>query len=143
LDDGLPDQRAVGERIQVKLHDLGYRVSLKALPRAVLRARWARGEFDLMLHSVLLPPQPAPALAVVLELALRHDLLPLELPPLGALESGPRAERVAARATFLAPALSLVPLYTQGVGITLAPSVRGLSWDGAGLPRLDGLWLQP
>jgi hypothetical protein len=141
LDESLPDQRSVAERLQVKLHDLGYRVSLKPLPRAALRQRWASGDFELMLCSILLPPRPAPALAVVLDLAGRRDLLPLELPGLGLLQDGPRAERVKARVAFLAPTLSLVPLYIQGLAVTLSPSVKGLSWDGQGLPRLDALWL--
>ena len=63
------DQRAVAERLQVRLHDRGYTVALEPLPRAELRARWAKGDYELMLHSLLLPPVPGPALAVVLDAA--------------------------------------------------------------------------
>ena len=66
-DAGQEDQRAVAERIQVKLHDRGYTVALEPQSRAELRARWAKGDFDLMLHALLLPPVPGPALAVVLD----------------------------------------------------------------------------
>ncbi|MFP2958816.1 hypothetical protein ACLEPN_13470 [Myxococcus sp. 1LA] len=57
-DASVEDQRAVAERIQVKLHQRGYTVALEALPRAALRARWAQGDFELMLHALLLPPCP-------------------------------------------------------------------------------------
>src|SRR5262249_3613772 len=41
FDQSLPDQRSVAERIQVKLHDLKYKISLRPLPRSKLRALWA------------------------------------------------------------------------------------------------------
>ncbi|MFP2913657.1 peptide ABC transporter substrate-binding protein, partial [Pyxidicoccus sp. 3LFB2] len=74
-DAALEDQRAVAERIQVKLHERGYTVALEGLSRSALRARQAKGDFELMLHALLLPPVPGPALAVVLEAGGRRDLL--------------------------------------------------------------------
>src|SRR5262249_22703394 len=85
FDSSLEDQRAVAARIQVRLHPLGYRVALKPLPRRELRSRWAKGDFELMLGSVLLPPQPANALAVLLELARAGEQKAKQLPALGAI----------------------------------------------------------
>jgi hypothetical protein len=143
-DAALLDQKWVAERIQVRLHDLGYRIQLRALPRASLRAAWAIGDFDAMLHAVLLPPVPASALAVVLEVAGRHDALASELPPLGAIaDAGLRDAKVRERATALAPTLPLIPLYVQGVSVQISPRAEGLSADGFGLPTLDDVFLVP
>ena len=141
-DASLEDQRAVAERIQVKLHERGYTVALEPLPRSALRARQAKGDFELMLHALLLPPVPGPALAVVLEAGGRHDLLGVELPAIGVLaDAGARDARARERALALAPSVPLVPLYAQGLGVRLAPEVGGLEFDAQGLPWMDGLYL--
>jgi hypothetical protein len=138
------DQRAVAERLQVRLHDRGYTVALEPLPRAALRARWAKGDYELMLHSLLLPPVPGPALAVVLDAAGRKDLLGVELPRIGALpDAAARDAKARERALALAPSVPLLPLYAQGLALRAAPEVRGLVFDAQGLPMLDGAWLQP
>ena len=138
------DQRAVAERLQVKLYDRGYTVALTPLPRAELRARWARGDYELMLHSLLLPPVPGPALAVVLDAAGRKDLLGVELPRIGALpDAAARDAKARERALALAPSVPLLPLYAQGLALRVAPEVGGLVFDAQGLPRLEGVWLQP
>ncbi|NPC86479.1 peptide ABC transporter substrate-binding protein, partial [Pyxidicoccus fallax] len=143
-DSSVEDQRAVAERIQVKLHDRGYTVALEPLPRAALRARWAKGDFELMLHALLLPPAPGPALAVVLDAGGRRDLLGVELPAIGALaDMAARDARARERALALAQAVPLVPLYAQGLAVRVAPEVGGLKFDAQGLPQLDGLHLVP
>ncbi|ADO73696.1 peptide ABC transporter substrate-binding protein [Stigmatella aurantiaca] len=143
-DAGIEDQRAVAERIQVKLHERGYKVALEPLARATLRSRWAKGDFDLMLHALLLPPIPGPALAVVLDAAGRRDLLGVELPLIGAVEDpAARDTRARERALALAPSVPLLPLYAQGLGMRVAPEVAGLVMDAQGLPFLDGAYLQP
>jgi MarR-like DNA-binding transcriptional regulator SgrR of sgrS sRNA len=143
-DASLEDQRAVAERLQLKLHDAGYQVGLRGLARSALRARWASGEFDMMLHPVLLPPVPGPALAIVLELAGRHDLLARELPDIGALPDGAAREaRARERALALQPALSLLPLYAQGVRLAASSRITGLDVDGYGVPRLDDAFFSP
>jgi peptide/nickel transport system substrate-binding protein len=144
FDGGLLDQRAVAERLQVRLHDLGFRATLRPLSRAGVRAKWASGDYDLLLHGVLLPPLAAPALAVVLELAGAHDRLARELPPLGAVaDPAAREQRARARALELRAELPLLPLYAQSVRVTLSPKVRGLEPDAFGVPRLDGAFLAP
>jgi hypothetical protein len=143
-DADVEDQRAVAERLQVKLHERGYRVALQGLAHAALRSRWARGDYELLLHSLLLPPVAGPALAVVLEAGGRHDLLGVELPLIGALpEPQAREARARARALALAPSVPLVPLYAQGLAVQAAPQVRGLVFDAQGLAVLDGVFLAP
>jgi hypothetical protein len=142
FDAALEDARAVAERIQVKLHDRGYRIKLEALPRAELRARWASGDFDLMLHGLLLPPLAGPALAVVMEAAGRHDLQSVELPLIGAVaEPLAREAKARERAEALRPSLSLLPLYAQGLRLQASPNVANLSLDAQGLPLLDEVFL--
>ncbi|NTX12194.1 peptide ABC transporter substrate-binding protein [Myxococcus sp. CA051A] len=143
-DAALEDQRAVAERIQVKLHERGYTVALEPLTRSALRARWAKGDFELMLHALLLPPVPGPALAVVLDAGGRKDLLGVELPAIGALsDAAARDARVRERALALAASLPLLPLYAQGLGLRVVPEVGGLVMDAQGLPMLDGAFILP
>ncbi|WP_224243754.1 ABC transporter substrate-binding protein [Hyalangium gracile] len=138
------DQRAVAERIQVKLHDRGYKVALEPQPRNILRSRWAKGDFDLMLQSLLLPPVPGPALAVVLDAGGRKDLLGVELPLIGSVaDATARDARARERAVALAPSVPILPLYAQGLGVRTAPELGGLVLDAQGLPVLDGVYLQP
>ncbi|MBX5483746.1 MAG: hypothetical protein IRZ16_18130 [Myxococcaceae bacterium] len=138
-DAAIADQRAVAERLQVKLHDAGYQVALKAVSRTTLRARWADGDFDLMLHALLLPPLPAPALAVVIDAAGRHDLLAKELPAIGAItHDADRDARVRERARALQPQLAFIPLYAQSLEVVRRPEVLGIEADAFGLPQLDG-----
>jgi hypothetical protein len=143
-DAALADQRAVAERIQVKLHEQGYTVALEPQSRAALRSRQARGDFELMLNALLLPPVPGPALAVVLEAGGRHDLLGVELPPIGALtDATARDARGRERALAIAASVPLIPLYAQGLALRVAPEVTGLVMDAQGLPVLEGAWLAP
>lgn len=142
FDQSLPDQRSVAERIQVKLHELKYKVSLRPLPRAKLRALWASGGYDLMLHAVLLPPTPAAALSLAIEASGRHDLLSAELPPLGAIAND--AERDAAareRAKALAGSLPSIPLYAQALGAVASEEINGFHADAQGLPALDDAFI--
>lgn len=142
FDRSVPDQRAVAERIQVKLHDLKYKIALRPVARSQLRTLWATGEYDLILHALLLPPTPAPALAVAIDGAGRHDLLASELPPLGAIaDDAARDAAARERAKILERTLPSIPLYVQALGATLSPAVVGLHADGQGLPALDDCFL--
>lgn len=141
-DGALEDQRAVAERIQVKLHDRGFHVVLKALPRSLLRARWAAGDYDLMLQGVLLPPMPAPALAIALDLAGRRDLLSQELPALGAIpDAAARDQRTRERAAILRAELPMIPLYAQALSLQSRPTVQNLTFDAQGLPSFADAFL--
>lgn len=143
-DAALEEHRAVAERIQVRLHDRGYRVALKPVARAELRARWASGDFDLLLQSLLLPPVPSAALALAIELAGRHDLLAVELTALGAqADPGARDARARERAAALRPVLPLLPLYARAPQLSASSAVQALRMDGFGLPMLDQVFLSP
>lgn len=141
-DQALDDQRAVAERLQVKLHERGYKVALKGLSRRELRAAWHAGSFDLLLHSLLLPPAPGPALSIVIEAAGRRDLLRVHLPALGAIpDAAARDAKARELAGTLAPELEILPLYAQALRVTVAPHLVGLTLDAQGLPALDGAFL--
>ncbi|HLL53034.1 MAG TPA: peptide ABC transporter substrate-binding protein [Myxococcaceae bacterium] len=142
FDSGLEDARAVAERIQVRLHDRGYKIALRAVSRSDLRAIWASGDFDLMLHPLLLPPVPGPALAVTMEAAGRHDLLPVELPLIGNIaDPSARDARARERAEALRPSLSFIPLYAQGLRVQASAAVANLGFDAQGLPILEEAFL--
>lgn len=137
-----PDQKAVAERIQVKLHDRAFRIVLRGISRSDLRQKWATGDFDLMLHGVLLPPAPAPAFAVALDLSGRRDLLSSELPFIGALnDAAARDSRVRERAEALLPQLNVFPLYAQALALQARPEVQNLLFDAQGLPKLADAFL--
>lgn len=135
-DSALDEHRAVAERLQVKLGPLGYRLKLEALTRPQLRARVKDG-VDLALVGVLLPPQPVPALSLVLSLGTPGQ----RLAELDTLPDVARAEAAVERA--LKPAPHVFPLFVQGLGVTTSPQVQHLTRDAYGLPRLDDVFLAP
>ncbi len=141
-DEALEDQRRVAERLQLKLAEHHYRISLQPLPLRVLRQRWNAGDYDLMLQALLLPPEAAPALAVVIEASGRHELLAQRLPELGAIaDPAARAERAQRAADLLLPQLPLIPLYRQGLRSNASPGLKGLTFDAQGLISFDQLFL--
>ncbi len=141
FDASLEDQRAVAARIQVRLNPLGYRVALKPLPRRELRARWAAADYELMLSSVLLPVQPANALAVVLELGHASDAAK-QLSAVGAItDDAARDDKAKELLQSLLPTINAIPLYVQGLSLQAGPQVQGLKLDAYGLPRLDDVFL--
>lgn len=118
----------------MKLGALGYRLKLEALPRKQLRERLAAGP-DLALVGVLLPPQPAPALSLVLALA-KDPFRVADWDPLGDVA---RAEAAVERASR--PLANVFPLFVQGLGVTASREVQHLTRDAYGLPRLDDVFL--
>lgn len=139
-DAAVEDHRAVAERLQVKLHSLGYRIALKALTRSALRSDGAG--HDLALQSVLVPPVPTLAIALALELGGRHDQLPAQLAVLGAIaEEKGRARAAQALAERIWLELPLIPLYAQGLGLQSSAQVQNLKTDAFGLPLLDAVFL--
>jgi peptide/nickel transport system substrate-binding protein len=142
FDVALPEQRAVAERLQVLLHDAGYRVRVEGLERAALARARAAGNLEAALVSVLLPPLAAPALALVLAASGQPELLGQELPALGSLpDAGARAARVRERALALQGVLPLIPLFARGLRARLSPSLVAARTDGFGLLVLDDAWL--
>jgi hypothetical protein len=134
----LEDHRAVAERLQVRLKDLGWRVRLQPLGRAALRRAWSEGAEALVLQALLLPPAPGPALGVVLEAARVPALAREELAELARVaDAGARDARARERALALRERVPLIPLFVQPLSIRAAPSLQGLAFDAQGLLVLD------
>jgi len=90
---------------------------------------------------VLLPPLPAPALAVVLALSGDAEASRRELPALGAVsDATQRGAKAAERALALAPTLPLLPLYVESARVRLDPRVVDVRRDAFGLWMLDDAW---
>lgn len=137
------DHRAVGERLQVKLHDAGVLLSVRRLPRAELRAALAGGDYDLALVSFAALPEPGMALAQLVLFGLGREAARDELRRIGA-GADPAARRAlaAARARELGDRLPLVPLYAQALRILARPGVAPVGFDGSGAPSLADAWLE-
>ena len=136
-----PGQRAVAQRLQILLRDAGVQLTLAARSPEALDRDWRAGQGDLALRSVLLPPVPAAALAVVLELAGDPAESRRELAPLGAVaDAAERAARTRDRALQLAGILPVLPLYVEGLRGRLDPALVDERRDGFGLWMLDDAW---
>ena len=136
-----PAQRAVAERLQILLRDAGVQLTLAPRSPDTLDRDWRAGQGDLALRSVLLPPAPAAALAVVLELAGDPGVSRSELAALGALaDERERAARTRERALQLGAALPVLPLYVEGLRARLDPALVDVRRDGFGLLMLDDAW---
>jgi len=143
LVDASGDVRAVAERLQVKLHDLGIDLRVVALPRAELSKRIGAGDYDAALVAIPALPEPGLNLAQVLLLAEPEAQVKTELAAIGALpDRAARRERASARARELLGQIPVVPLYAQGLAVSVRPGVHGLSFDGAGLPDLGAVWTE-
>ena len=137
FDEEAAHERSIAQRLQVKLQPLGYRLALKPTPRGALRAR-TPAEGELFIQSVVLPPSPAGALVLWLELAGQHARIPAVLQQLAsAPDVDTRARELALQ---LGPELPLIPLVTRGLGLTAAREVQHLTRDALGLPRLDDVF---
>jgi hypothetical protein len=136
-----PAQRAVAQRLQILLLDAGLQLTLAPRSPEALDRDWRAGQGDLALRSVLLPPAPAAALGVVLELAGDAAEGRRELAPLGAVaDAGERAARARERALQLAATLPVLPLYAEGLRARVDPSLVDVRRDGFGLWVLDDAW---
>ncbi len=137
FDEEAAHEKSIAQRLQVKLQPLGYRLALKPTPRSALRGR-TPAEGELFIQSVVLPPSPAGALVLWLELAGQHARIPAVLQQLAA------APDVDAKARELAlqlgPELPVIPLVTRGLGIAASREVQHLTRDALGLPRLDDVF---
>jgi hypothetical protein len=137
FDEGAAHEKAIAQRLQVKLQPLGYRLALRPTPRAQLRTH-PPGEGEVTLQSLALPPSPTGALVLWLELAGQRARIPSLLQQLAAApDLDARAREVAGT---LGAELSLIPLVTRGLGVTAAKDVQHLTRDALGLPRLDDVF---
>lgn len=137
-DSSAPDQRALAERLQVKLFDRGVRATVELADAARFRARLATGDYDVALLSVPVQAvRPALAAGQIAFAARGAQAARRTMAALAGLQ-GDAALLAAARA---GRELDLVPLVASGARASLGPALQGLS------PRADGavdpgaLWL--
>jgi peptide/nickel transport system substrate-binding protein len=137
-DGGAPDSRALAERIQVKLFDLGVRAAVEVADGARLRARLDAGDYDVALLQVqLASPRPALAAAQIAFAARGPAAARRALEALGT--AAPEAAGEAAER--LARELDLVPLVASGLRASLGPRLEGLAPGADGAIDLGNLWL--
>ena len=142
LDAGAEDQRAVAERLQIKLHDFGVAVQLKRLSRAEHRVALSQGGYDLALVGFAALPEPGMALAQLVHFAQGRDAARELLRALGAgPDAASRRALVLAQAALLKQRLPLLPLYVQAPRVAVREKVAPVGFDGCGAPALADAWL--
>lgn len=133
-----PDQRALAERLQVKLFDRGVRAVVELVDGARHRARLAAGDYDVALVTVRVEGLRPALAAGQVAAATRGDAAARRtLAALAGLE-GEAALAAAARA---ARELELVPLVAAGARASWAPPLQGLAPLPDGGVELPALWL--
>ncbi len=138
-DSSAPDQRALAERIQVKLFDAGVRASVELVDPARFRSRLAAGDYDVALVSVpVAAPEPALAAAQIAWLVRGPAAARRAYEALGGV-----VHRLTAlgNAHRLARELDLVPLVVSGLRASLGPTLQGFAAGGDGSIDLGELWL--
>jgi peptide/nickel transport system substrate-binding protein len=136
---GVPDERPVAERIQVKLFDRGVRAAVETADPVRFASRLATGDCDVALVTVDLAARPALAAGQIALAVAGPDAARRAMAEMAGLEG----EAAAATAERLARSLDVVPLFVAGLRASAAPALQGLA------PRSDGgfepgdLWLLP
>jgi peptide/nickel transport system substrate-binding protein len=132
------DQRALAERIQVKLFDGGVRAGVELLDAEPFRARLLAGDYDVALVSVpALAPVPAVAAAQIVYAARGSAAALRALSELAGL----REEEALDAADRLARDLDLVPLVASGLRASPGAALQGLAPAADGTIDLGDLWL--
>jgi peptide/nickel transport system substrate-binding protein len=133
-----PDQRAIAERIQVKLFDRGVHATVEAADPARFAARLSAGDFDVALVPVAaLAPRPALAAAAIAFAARGAPAARRVLAELGAASP----DAVLAAADRLGRELGLVPLVAAGARVSAGPRLAGLAVGADGGVDPGDLWL--
>lgn len=132
-----PDQRAVAERLQVKLFDGGVRAAAELEAPARFAVRLAAEDFDVALVAV-------PVLALAPALAAGQVALatrgPLAARSAMAELAGLGPEAAADRAAALTRSLDLVPLFATGARASAGPALEGLRVRADGGVDPGDLW---
>jgi peptide/nickel transport system substrate-binding protein len=137
-DGAAADQRALAERIQVKLFDRGVRAAVELADGARLRARLLAGEYDVALvHVPVLAPAPALAAGQIAFAARGPAAARRAMEAL----AGKRGEEALAAAGAIARELDLVPLVASAPRASLGPALQGLAPGADGGVCLGDLWL--
>jgi hypothetical protein len=132
-------ERAVAERLQLKLQPFGYRVLLKTLPRVQMKQN-RPGPREVFIDSFLLPPSAAAAVPLWLALTQNKTALLNYFSALGTDEHEAKAREWIQHNQS---ALSLFPLAIRGLAIGVSRDVTELKRDDYGLPRFDDALLVP
>lgn len=136
-DRSAPDQRALAERIQVKLFDRGVAATLELVDGARLRSRLSAGAYEVALVPVqVLAPDAALAAAQVAWTARGPAAARRALEALSAATPETSADVLSG----LAGELGLVPLVAAGWRASLGPALEGLTARPDGAVDLAGLW---
>ncbi|HET6440373.1 MAG TPA: ABC transporter substrate-binding protein [Anaeromyxobacter sp.] len=132
-----PDQRAVAERLQVKLFDGGVRAAAEVEDGPRFAARLAAEDYDLALV-------PVPVLSLAPALAAGQVALSTRGPAAAvrvmAELAGLTPEAALARAAELTRSLDLVPLFATGVRASRAAGLEGLAIHADGGLDPGDLW---
>lgn len=137
-DASAPDQRALAERLQVKLFDRGVRATVDLVDGARHRARLADGDYDVALVTVHVQAlRPALAAGQIAWATRGADAARRTLAALAGLE-GEAALAAAARA---GRELDLVPLVAVGMRASWAPALQGVAALPDGVVDPGALWL--
>jgi peptide/nickel transport system substrate-binding protein len=137
-DGSSPDQRALAERIQVKLFDGGLRAALEVADRTRHAERLAAGDYDVALLTVevaaLRPALAAGQIAHAARGAAAARRAMAEL-------SGLTGEAALAAAARLARELGIVPLVASALRASPGPALQGLAPGADGSADPGALWL--
>jgi peptide/nickel transport system substrate-binding protein len=133
-----PDQRALVERLQVKLFDRGIRASLDLAEPARFRARVAAGDYDVALVTVHVQGlRPALAAGQVAYAVRGAPAARRTLAALAGLEGDAAVAAVAREAREL----DVVPLVATGLRLSAAPALQGLAGRADGAFDPGALWI--
>ncbi|MGV3625338.1 MAG: hypothetical protein ACO1OB_31295 [Archangium sp.] len=134
FDETAEHERGIAQRLQVKLQPFGYRVALKPLPRADVKAK-TLGANEVALRSFALPPSPTGTLLMWLSITGQQARAAAALQ---SISSAPDADvRARELSLQLANELNVIPLVTRGLGVSATRDVQHLTRDAMGLPRVD------
>ncbi|HVP68257.1 MAG TPA: ABC transporter substrate-binding protein [Anaeromyxobacteraceae bacterium] len=129
--------RALADRLQVKLFDRGVRVAVEAVSRSALAARLASGNYDLAVVSLTFTSGSAqPALLEVAWALGGPSAARRALQRLGGSEP-------ATVASELAEEIGAVPLFASGLRASARPGLYGLEVLPDATVDLAELWLPP
>jgi peptide/nickel transport system substrate-binding protein len=133
-----PDQRAVAERLQVKLFDAGVRAAAEVEGASRFAARLAAEDYDVALVPVqIVALAPALAGGQVAQATRGPAAARRAMAELAGLAPSAAAEQ----AERLTRTLDLVPLFSTGVRASSGPGLQGLRVRADGGIDLGDLWL--
>jgi peptide/nickel transport system substrate-binding protein len=137
-DASAPDQRALAERIQVKLFDGGLRAAVEPADRARHAERLAAGDYDVALVTVQVAALRPALAAGQVAFAARGPAAGRRA--MAAL-SGLSGEEALAAADRLGRELDLVPLVASAPRASLARTLQGFAAGADGGVDPGGLWI--